>query len=56
MKSLEQKLQQVLKECEQLRQENRNLKALLKYHNIQPNPNDYIPNTTTEVHISKIRR
>lgn len=53
MQNLEQQLQQALKECEQLKQENRKLKALLKHHNIQQNANDYIPNKKTEVPISK---
>ena len=53
MQNLEQQLQQALKECEQLRQENRKLKALLKYHNIQLNTNHPLPNTKTDVPISK---
>ena len=53
MQNLEQQLQQALKECEQLRQENQKLKALLKYHNIQLNANDSLPNTKTEVPMSK---
>ena len=49
--NLEQQLQQALKECEQLRQENRKLKTLLKYHNIQSD--DSISNTKIEDPISK---
>ena len=53
MQNLEQQLQQALKECEKLRQENQKFKALLKNHNIQPNINAYLPNKKTEVPMSK---
>ena len=48
MQNLEQQLQQALKECEQLRQENQKLKALLKCHNIQLNENNSLPNTKND--------
>jgi superfamily II DNA or RNA helicase len=55
MQNLEQQLQQALKECEQLKQENRKLRDLLKYHNIQSNVNYSLQNkrTETEASISK---
>jgi superfamily II DNA or RNA helicase len=48
MQKLEQKLQHALKECERLKQENRQLKELLESHNIHPNVNNLRPNSNAE--------